>query len=347
MKIYYTLISISLILAFSCISKKESPLEIIKDFNIFNIEGETVIIGDTDLTISNDMIITDSLCVLVDLSQSGKIFRSYDLYTFEKKLFWGDRGFGPEDFFYPISFNSININQNTFEVFDSNNIRASEIYATKDSVSITKSNPFPAFTGCFNINRINSDIYLGTKVGEESKGIYFIYNSTKDSLSWIEYSSIYDKDIPKEHKYKMYYNTLCASEKGIVVSLRYFNKVLFYDKKGDIIKEVQLGNEALYPKWDKKEEEIDFNETKTYLMDMCITENHIYCLWIEDDEEANRKKPSKIFVFDWDLNYKSTLQLDKAIVRINASQNDSFILGIIDDGTGLTNVTKYNLPEMK
>jgi hypothetical protein len=334
---YYICISILCSIYFSCAEKKNNfnTEEIINTFRIHNLKGEVVILGEKHLTISNDIVMTDSICTLIDLSQNDKVFRSYNLSDFSENRFIGDRGNGPQEFLYPISFNSKNKDRNSFCVFDLNLMKISEIQVRRDSVYISKEESIPALVGCFNINRLN-DVpytYWGTRSGEEASGLYFIYNIEQDSLKWIDYSSKFDEQLEPSKKYELYYNTLCIGDRGVIVALRYFNKVLFYDLDGQLKKEIQLGENALHPKWDRGQ--MDYS-SKSYFYDMCTTDKYIYCLWVDDTH-------SKIFAFNWLFDYILTFQLDSRAMRLEVSNNDSFILTIVDDGTGLANVVKYDI----
>jgi hypothetical protein len=333
----------------SCNKPKGGNVEtaIIENIDYKQINGELAIKGDDDLTISFDILIVDSLCVLIDFSNNGKIFRCYKLNDFNHKMFFGDRGQGPNEYLTPLFFKSIN--KNSFCVFDLNLSKITEFGVTDhDSLKIISEKNIPNLMYSSNLNQIGKDIYIGTKFNETAEGLYFKYDFSQDTLAWIDYSTKFDKYI-EINKYELYYNTLCVNKDHnlIVCALRYFNKVLFFDLDGNKVKEIQIGDKEFFPEWDKENNAVA-PSSLMYFLDMCITKDYIYCLWLDLVEQNNEFKhqSSKVFVFNWDMELTTSLQLDMPIGRIAVSNDDSLLLGLVDDGTGLTDVIKYDIADI-
>ena len=316
-----------------------------EDIHFKQLEGKLVIEGDDDLTIALDILVVDSLCILIDFTQQGNIFRVYDTESFNKVRFFGEIGQGPNDFLAPPWFVST-VKKNRFIVNDMNQARITEFCtANRDSINIISSrNIFPLLHST-SVNQIDENRFIGAKP-LTANGLFFIYDYSQDTMEWISYTTRHSRNI-RENRYRFYVNILRANEDKnlIVCALRHFNRILFFDFDGNHIKEVQIGSEDLFPEWDREWGMVSFNST-IYFLDMCTTTEHIYILWVNgslDEAGEFRQDPSKVFVFNWEKELVSALQLDMPIVRIAVSKDGSMLLGLADDGTGLTDVIKYDL----
>lgn len=334
-----------------CVGKmgdKSTNKEIIEEFNIIPLEGELILRGEEDLTTGINLFITDSLYTIISMTEDENIFWSYDLQTSDLVHAFGVRGNGPNEFLMPIPFNSLNDKKNFVSLFDINLRRFSDIYIDKDSLSISQKAYPRILDHSLEIGKVNG-LYYGARSGSFSEGLFYIYDEELDSIRWIEYSSPIDSEVSPRKKYNMYYGRLCVSERGVVKSLDFFNKILFYDFVGNFIKEVQLGKEELTPNWNYLVDNVDYS-SPSYLVDMCISEKYIYCCHIhvyydKNGEEVGREF-SKIHVFNWDFNYVSTFQLDTYAYSVDVDESDTFLLTMVSDGTGLVNVIRYEIPKL-
>ena len=213
--------------------------------------------------------------------------------------------------------------------------------------------PYPErLAFCSNLNKVGTGTYFGTKTGWESEGLYFVYDESQKTFKWVEYSSGFDKGIDPRYKYEAYSNYMCVNEEKqiVAIALRYFNKVLFFDFDGNLIKEVQCGKTERAPEWNKANNMLtdeSYGLAAICFIDVQMTDRFIYCLCLEPGKEHETLDPSRIYVFDYEQNLAAAFQFDRTVSRIAVNNNDKFLLGVSDDGTGLTDVIKYGLPEMK
>lgn len=330
------------VLLSACNSPESSGLTIIdRNTGSIDLSGSSVVLGEEGLIAAHSILLTDSLCVLIDGSNSGDFFRCYDLVSFKEQFSFGEFGDGPADFMLPLPVKSADQKKNCISVLDVNNGRLSDIYVDKDSLSVSGTT-MDELLFCFNINRLNDTLYAGTKMGEQSEGLFFTYNATDKEFGWVDYSTGYEKEL-SEARSSLYYSALCANaEKGIfIVALRYFNRLLFFDADGSLLKEVQIGKKLLSPVWDKEFQMVALSPY--YFEDVCITDDFIYALWSNNslEDEALQLANSQVFVFDWNLNHVNTYNLDAPVLRMAVVPDNRFMVGLVDDGTGLTDVVKY------
>jgi hypothetical protein len=332
---------------FSCNKQENRNRYIIAmdDIKFKQLEGKVVIKGDDDLTIGFELLIIDSLCILIDFTRQGNIFRIYDIENFNKVRFFGEIGQGPNDFTSPPSFIST-VEKDKFSAFDMNQARITEFCITdRDSISIASTRSMFPLLHSYSLNQIDDNRFAGRNPSG-ADGLFFIYDYSQDAMRWISYSTKHDIDIERS-MHDLYIGPLrINAEKNIIVcALRFFNRILFFDLDGNHIKEVQIGSKELFPEWNEEWNMVCFSSV-TYFLDMCITADHIYALWVEGlFHQAGEFEyaPSKVFVFNWEKELVSALQLDMPITRIAVSKDSAMLLGFADDGTGLTDVIKYDI----
>lgn len=332
---------------FSCNRQENGNRHIIamEDIDFKQLEGKVVVKGDDDLTIGFELLIVDSLCILIDFTRQGNIFRVYDTEDFNKVRFFGEIGQGPNDFMLPLWFIST-FEKDGFSVFDMNQARITEFGITnRDLISTVSTKRVLPLLHSSNVNQIDENRFIGTR-DLTANGLFFIYDHSQDTTEWISYTTRHSRNI-RENRYGFYVNILRANEDKnlIVCALRFFNRILFFDFEGNHIKEVQIGSRESFPEWDREWQMVSFSAT-TYFLDMCTTTEHIYILWVNgffDETDEFRQDPSKVFVFNWEKELVSALQLDMPVARIAVSEDGTMLLGLVDDGTGLTDVVKYDI----
>jgi hypothetical protein len=349
-KIFFSIILLSIM--FSCRGRepKNNDLIIISKESNRTLTGEIVVRGDPDLNMSRDIVILDSVLVLID-NYSADIFRCYDINSYEKKKFFGIIGEGPDDFNFPMLLTNRNQKSNTFSVFDVVTGKMSNIFTDGNVVKID-SKYIHEMNLCTNINQIDSVMYAGTPNYPETPqgtGIYFFFNTDSKKFRWVDYSTELDKIISKQDKRDIYYSTMCvnAQKNNTVVALLHFNRLLLFDMDGKLLKEIQIGETFITPKIDVNTKK--FKNMIYHFVDLQITNNHIYALWTDSyeekimDMEVIKYGIAKVFVFDLEMNHVETLQLDQPIMEMDVAKDDTYILGTVEDGTGLTDVVKYKL----
>jgi hypothetical protein len=350
-KIFFLIILLSII--YSCRGRdtKNNDLIIISKEPNRTLSGEIVVSGDPDLNRPRDITILDSVLVLIDNSDTD-IFRCYDINTYEKKKFFGIRGQGPDDFNFPMLLIKRNQKSNTFSVFDNITGKTANIFTDGNVVKID-SKFIHEMSFYTNINQIDSVMYAGTPNFPETqnKGIYFFFNTDSKKFRWVDYSTELDKIISKQDKCEIYLSQMCvnAQKNKTVLALLQFNRLLLFDMGGKLLKEIQIGEKFRTP-------EIDVNTKKIkhmlyYFIDLRITDNYIYALWTDSydgkemDMEVIKYGIATVFVFDLEMNHVETLQLDRPIMRMEVAKDDTYMLGTVEDGTGLADVVKYKFKE--
>lgn len=339
------IILLSLLLTmFSCNSgNKHAKVDVITDVKEQAIYGEVVIRGDDDLILFGEIILLDSLLVLINdrrMYNYGSFFHVYDLSDFKKRYSFGNVGMGPEDFITPLSFKSKRKDGKSFNIDDLNQGRLSKITIINDEIVVDAKTTISPLLYSFDMNLIHDTLYFGKKIGYP-QGLYFKYNTVKDTLSWVDYPSAGRRDDMHEN-YLLYYNKLCVSEKKeiAVVALRYFNKILFFDSEGIVLKELQIGEQEIYPLWNNSTSNVD-STSRFCFCDIDITDKYIYCLW--NGSKGSVKSERIVFIFDWNYRCITTLKVDYPINSIKVSNDDAYMLSIVEDGTGLSNIVKYDL----
>ena len=317
-----------------------------EDINFKQLEGKLVVKGDDDLTIAHELLIVDSLCILINSTERGGIFRVYDIENFNKARSFGEIGQGPNDFLAPPFFISTRENDG-FSVIDRIQARIVEFCnANRDSIHITSTREILPLLHSSNVNQIDENLFIGTK-SLSANGLFFMYDYSQDVMEWISYTTRHSRNL-RGHRNRMYISFLRANKDRnlIVCALRFFNRIVFFDFDGNHVKEIQIGYRELTPEWQREWNMVSMSST-TYFLDMCTTTEHIYILWVnaffDEIGEFIRRDPAKVFVFNWEKELVSALQLDKPISRIAVSEDGSMLLGLADDGTGLTDVIKYDL----
>ena len=326
--------------------------EIIEDPVFRDLAGKLLIRGEDKLMVSNDITLTDSVLTMVDMmTAEGRFFLSYSLDDGRFLYSFGSKGHGPQEFTGPVlSFKPKNKVKDKFRVYDINSLRSAEITIRSDTAYIAQA-PSPGKLGfCFNLNKTDDGTYFGTRLGDY-EGLYFMFDESQETFKWVEYSSEFDKDIDPRYKYDAYYCDMCVNEEKriVVAALRYFNKVLFFDFDGNLIKEVQLGKTEITPRWDRVNNVVDHElGAPLCFIEVQMTDNYVYCVYLGlSDERSEIQDPSEVYVFDYDLNLAAAFRLDRAVSKIAVDRDDRFFAGTTDDGTGLTDIVKYDLPKMK
>jgi hypothetical protein len=329
--------------------RRENGIKIIDQFQVQRLDGEVVVRGETDLTVAFFMTVTDSALIL-SLSTLGKnvgdpLCEAYDLRGFQKIASFAPVGRGPNEYTIPIPFHSNRGKDNSFRFFDGNHYSVNTAKVLKDTVVVTTSRGNPeVLAATFNLSETGSGLFFGSRSGH-SAGIYFRYDPADGSLQWPVYRSEFDSYLSPSEVATLYYNTTCIHEERemVVVAPRYFNKLLFFDFDGKLLKEIQVGKEKWSPAWDGHRKSMDYELSKTFFLYMCTTDKYVYCLSTRDADENGVIPPSRIHVFDWDFQYVTTFQMDRAVGRIVVNHDDSWMLSACDDGTGLTDIVKYDL----
>lgn len=347
---FNTLSIIFLILScffFSCKDKKgmtSDSIQIIDEKETTYSSGKLVF--EEDMQQFFDMYITDSLVFLTSQRNDSPI-TALSLKNFERIAELGDRGQGPESVQFPLFLKNLPRN-GYIELFDLNRRTLMHIGYNfeKNRYTMEKEMMPESLWPNINLNKISDTLYFANGIEYFNKGLYFKWDKQMSTKEWIPYypetRKKYDDDVTH-----LYRNTILANkEKGIVVSaLAYFNRIVAFDFNGNILKDIQIGKETIEPVIEDFELLKFANGTELYFLNVVGSANYFYCLWSQTEVgfEIDKRKNSKIFVFDWDLNHISTIQADQTLVALDVDPYDRYFLGFFSDDQGDTSIYKFDI----
>jgi hypothetical protein len=322
-------------------SQPQGGIEIIPAKTTETLTGVTVVAGETDLLVANGISLTDSAYILVASSNNRDLFNIYRVNDNQLVSRFGMRGMGPNDFTLPLFVKSCPATEETFSVFDVN-IGKLSTFRLRDSRPTQTNTTIGDLRFAFNLNRMSDSVFVGTSI-TGYRGLYYTYNTKDSTWRWAQYETDYEKRKNIENPTYLYYCALAANaaQGKVVVALRHFNRLLMYDTADTLVKELQIGEEFLEP----INENVDFDPNPVYFTDAYGTDKYFYALW-KDSALDNRKviyNGTAVYQFDWNGKYIRSYTLDKGITQFAVARDDTFLLGLADDGTGLTDVIKYAL----
>lgn len=329
-------------LAISCKDKKEMTGHY---FQIIDEKESTFCIGqlvfEKEMQQFLDMHVTSSFLFLTSQRNDNPI-TVLSLKNFERVAELGNRGQGPESMDFPLFLKDL-YKEGDVELLDLN--KKSLIHIGKDFEMKNEMIPDSLWPS-INLNKISNTLFFANGLEPFNKGLYFKWDKQKSTKEWIPYYPItkkkYDEDVT--HLYK---NAILANkEKGIVVcALTYFNRIVIFDFNGNMLKDIQIGKEAIEPVLEDFELLKFSDDSEIFFFNSAGSEKYFYCLWnrCEIGFNIEKRENSKIFVFDWDLNHISTIQIDKPIVAFDVDPYDRFFLGLFSDDQEDTSIYKFDI----
>ncbi|WP_298653528.1 BF3164 family lipoprotein [uncultured Proteiniphilum sp.] len=331
---------------FSCKDKKETTRHLIQIID----EKETVfsageLVFKEDLMQFFDMYITDSLVFLTSQRNDSPI-TALSLKNFERVAELGDRDQGPEGIDFPLFLKNLS-RKGDVELLDLNRMSLMHIGYNfeKNRYTMEKEMMPDSLWPSISMNKISDTLYFANGLEHFNKGLYFKWNKQTSIIKeWIPYypetRKKYDEDVTP-----LYRNTILANkEKGIVVSaLTYFNRIVAFDFNGNILKDIQIGKEAIEPVIEDFELLKFSDGAELFFLNVVGSDNYFYCLWNRSEIglDKDKRKNSKIFVFDWDLNHVSTIQADQPLVAFDVEPYDRYFLGLFSDDEADTSIYKF------
>lgn len=253
----------------------------------------------------------DSTFVLIN-RKSDKVFYLYNKKDFSYLGSFGSIGQGPNDFLFPFFLKGNGRRPDTLTIYDVNTASFKELdykeqlKGRQDAISSVNM-PHPLI-GSPNLSRLSDGRFVGNI--DSGQGIFFIYDESSEVMEWVDFP----KNLlqPKRDFTVMNMNRITVNEKlGKVVSaMGYYNLLFLYGIDGKLNKSVQLGRERIVPSIIG--EHYISEDNYICCRDIESTEDAVYVLVQnvkEKDFENVNNPPSRIVVFDWDLNYLRTYQL--------------------------------------
>lgn len=253
----------------------------------------------------------DSTIVFIS-RKSDKVFYLYNRKDFSYLGSFGSVGQGPNDFLFPFFLKDDRQKSGTFNVYDVNaaafkELNYKELLKGKQNAIFSENMPH-SLIGSPNLLRLSDGRFLGNI--DSGQGLFFIYDKSEEVLEWVDFPKYLLQ--PERDFTVMNMNRITVNEKlGKVISaMGYYNLLFLYGIDGKLNKSVQLGKERIIPTIIG--EHYISEENYICCRDIESTEDAVYIL-IQDvrekDFENVSNPPSRIVVFDWDLNYLRTYQL--------------------------------------
>lgn len=278
----------------------------------------------------NKVKIVDSLLLLIDRCDSC-IFHVYNMNQDSILHSFGNSGQGPDDFIYPLFLNNVN-NRDSIFCYDTGLGRLKVM----DKKECINSNPVKTVSKTIPLQLLASpDLskenfgYIGC-TDTEGKGLYFKYIENMDTIIWIPYP----QSIQCSTRTAGNGNRLTSNDsiQRIAISTRYHNKLFLYGYDGKILKEIQIGKDKIYPQIDSKQKRPN-KESILCNLDIQSTHSYIYVLALYQPEKDIHKPniTSKIFVFDWNLNYITTYMLPYKAHSIDVDENTQKLIYLGND----------------
>ena len=294
----------------SCSQVKE---EITPITEIHALRKDTVFkIQDRDFV---DMMIKDSLLILI-ANKDSLYFHVFSKTTLNPIINFAKKGNAEFEFNYrPLFLKQHYENKNYFEVFDLFSIKKINIKNILDENNIAgeiksdRQNEDLTFSR--EILRLDSNFFTGTSLNR-SEGLFYIYDIKNRNKKWINFNP--KLKINKKYYDSVYYGLIEVSpdSEKIVYCPRFFNRILFFNRDGELIKTLNF-SKTKTPTIEKKYLGVS-NEETIYSYQTYRTSNFIYVLrpLRSLDDLIGNVSPIKVQVLclTWDGNISDVYEID-------------------------------------
>lgn len=172
-------------------------------------------------------------------------------------------------------------------------------------------------------------------------GFLFYFFSSDSGFYWVDaYPPLTDKKLSM-HTDILYFPILQVNEQkgSVVAGLRYINSLQFYDMRGNLTKDIILGDHYVFPQPDGMKLHNWQNSIK-YITAIAKGKKYVYCLY---NGSADFSNPSTIIVFNWKGKHITTLKMDKGFRKIAVDATEKYLYGIVLNEEGGTDVLRYTL----
>lgn len=190
----------------------------------------------------------DTLSVFINRG-TDSILYMYDSSDFTYKGACGVIGHGPEDFQFPFFLKKANDNNGIINLYDVNaaafkDINVKKILQKEPNAIMSMKMP-TMLIGSPDLHLKSDSCFIGNI--DSGSGLYFIYDSNKDKIKWVEFPKILQ--LPQDDFTVMNMNriTLNFESNRVVSAMGYYNLLFLYDSNNTLMKTVQLGDEEISP----------------------------------------------------------------------------------------------------
>ena len=326
----------------ACVSSVD---EVIIENNVSKVTSYKI---ETEEPLFIDRIgVYDSLLVVIN-RKTEPVFCVYDNITYAFKGCFGVIGHGPDDFQFPFFLNHTSIKDGILELYDVNTASFKKVPLNKmlDKVANSVvSEKMPSFLiGSPNLTKINQDDFIGNI--DNGRGLFFIYNGVDETMRWVEFPAILQQPQNDFTVMNMNRITVHPQSNSIVSAMVYYNLLFLYNKSGVLEKTIQVGNKEVRPAilGDYQLSEDNY----ICCREIVSTDNKVYVLLQnikEKNFERNDNPPSRILVFDWNLNYQKTYELPHYALTFALDESQNRIIYTTFNEEGGTDLYYISLSE--
>lgn len=253
---------------------------------------------------------------------------------------FGTLGQGPGDFNFPFFLSGESSGR--LQLYDVNlaSFKQADIekaITRKPDAIVSDAMP-KSLVGSPNLYR-GKGFYMGNMDG--GLGQFFIYDTAEDRMEWIGFPRQVKNE---ENDFSVMNRIAVNEEQGKVVSaMYYYNKVFLYDTKGKLLKEAQIGEQAIAPLIANKT--LD-EESLRCCTDIGMTSDYVYLLMqsVKEKDFAHAGiAASRITVLDWNLNYVKTYVLPHYVWSLFVDERQKRILYVPIEDNDSASICYFDL----
>lgn len=347
-------LSICLVLNFFACANKSNENTVTLSNSIEKITGERI----TSINDDNGLVeiyAMDSLIVLHDRT-AEEIFQFYTTKGFKKIFSFGKPGEGPEEFsstplIVPSSIKNLGKEGYGFTVHDVNkkiikDFQLNDLFQGND-VPTDSYRVNEKILGGFELSFLPDNRIIG-KDHINGEGNFFIYNEDSQTKQWVNYFP-YLPDVNFNNKKPIAYDSFLSvnEEAGVIVqSMKYFNRLNFFDLDGVLKRSILIGKEIL-PDFSKDTNLMIPSEIVLFTVDMYLGDKYVYLLYANVEtgklfqEDAAVSNSFKVLKFDFEGALINEYNLDRELFSF-VIDDQEHLMGLSFE-EGVVRLIKYSL----
>ena len=332
----FSLLCISLFLS-ACSSKTNHEVCFVTNPAIDSIQTEPFIREGSGLNMFYNICADDSFLYCLDF-YNDTILKAYPQTSFPVMARYATKGQGPDDLILPFFTREIVQKGGNIKMTDVNAWSLREINPTRSTRIHLNTTRLPIVPMMQDYAETDLCIY-GTNI-DSPECLFFIYDKNKQKVKDIRYwdekqlkSKYPDTHIP----FLFTGNLLLHPERGICRTMNNLNSLFFFDLQGELLKEVVIGTERIWPEADPQF--LDFPQANKYVLSLTGNQECLYILY--NGYPANTQGAcSKILRFDWEGNLLKSIQTDRDLSQIALTPDGNCLYAIANNEEGGTDVVR-------
>ena len=333
------------LLMYACSPAKQTyEVCFVADNTTDSVTWELFLSESRTLNVFYNICVDDSFLYCLDF-HNDSILKVYSLAFAPSIVGYAMQGQGPDDLIFPLFTREIVQENQSVKMVDVNAWRMKEIKtvpAVFGRVSF-RGTALPIIPMMEDYAETDSCIY-GTDI-DAKNGAFFMYDKTECKVTNIGFSKeinelaqgYFGESVP----FLLSGHLLLHPEAGLCRTMKNANSLLFYNLRGELLKEIVIGKERKWPKGDGKAC-LDFSDEEKYILSVTGTEN-ILCVLYHGYPLRALGQCSKILMFDWDGNLVKIVQTDRDVSRIAISPDGKYLYGLAETEEGGTDVVRLNI----